>query len=102
MALALMGIENELLNRLQGIKYVDGNENVKLVQKMIDLECMDILDKLERIATATTNKKTLSLEFTQCVCFYYNLRQFPVNQADAFTMLAVNEMIAELHQILFK
>jgi len=101
MAVALFGVENEILNRLHGIKFVDGNENVKLVQRMIDFETLNVLDKLERIATAKTHERTLNLSFTQCVCFYYNLRQFPVNQADVFTTLAVNEMLAQMHQILF-
>lgn len=99
-ASALMGIENELLNRLNGLKFVSNDENVRMMQKMIDLEVFEILNRLERIATSH-NPKILNLTYTQCVCLYYALRSYPIHQVDVFLSIVINEFLRELHQHLF-
>ena len=97
---ALMGIENEIINRLHGYLFVSNDENVKLIQRMMDVEVLGILNRLERIATSHT-PKTLNLTYTQCVSLYYILRSFPVNQVNIFLTIVINEFLDELHQHLF-
>ena len=99
-ASALMGIENEIINRLHGLKFVSNDENVRMIQKMIDLEVFEILNRLERISTSH-NPKTLNLTYTQCVSLYYVLRSFPIHQVDVFLTIVINEFLAQLHQHLF-
>lgn len=97
---ALMGIENEIINRLQSLKFVSNDENVRMVQRMMDLEVWEILNRLERIATSHTTK-TLNLTYTQCVSLYFVLRSFPVNQVNIFLTIVINEFLDILHQHLF-
>jgi hypothetical protein len=103
-AKAIMTIENDCINQLQGWK-TSGleafyNQDLKIMSRMILIETISILDKFERIAKSNSTR-SLTLTYTEAVSFYYTLKFFPINEVDVLLQIVINEFLEILHRFLF-